>query len=175
MSIHGLANVADEQIGSASGYLGTNSKANAYYRGRVAFANMWRYVLGAYRQQNTGHIWVAHNREEADAYDALNTSVHIDTGLVLPQGDEGAAASGYIQELHFTEDFPCAPFVKTIGGNSTNPVGDYGYVPALSTVNTILICGAHASNGTNCGRFYGRWHNTAGYSYWDCAALPFLK
>ena len=169
LSIHGLANVADEQIGSASGYIGTNGKANAYYRGRVAHANLWRYVLGAYRQTGTGEIWVAHDRDEADAYDALNTTVHVNTGLALPE------TSNYIQELHFLANFPLAPFAKTVGGNSTNPVGDYLYVPALTTGNTILICGAPASNGASCGRFYGAWHYTAGGSNWYCAALPFLK
>ncbi len=176
ISIHGLSNVADEQIGSASGYIGTNGKANAYYRGRVAHGNMWRYVLGAYRQTGTGHIWVAHNRDEADAYDGINTNVHIDTGFKLPQAANGTdATSGYLNELFFSSDFPLAPFGKSVGGDSSKPVGDYIYVPAQSTTNTILLCGASASYGAYVGRFFGSWNAASGSASWGFAALPFLK
>ena len=175
LSIHGLSNVADEAIGSESGYIGTNGKSNAYYRGRVVHANLWRYVLGAYRQTGTGHIWIAHSREEADACDALDTSIHIDTGCILPYDDAGTNKEGYIQTLHFLSNLPLAPFCATVGGNSTNPVGDYCYHPAKTAGNTILICGGSAGNGTYAGRFYGNWYDPAGYSYWSIAALPFLK
>lgn len=176
LSIHGIYNTTDAEIGSKSGYVGANGKANAYYRGRIAHANDWRYVLGAYRQKDTGHIWIAHNREEADNYDALNTSVHIDTGFKLPyQADGTTRKEGYVKELYFHKDFPLFPFVKDVGGNSANPVGDYCWHPDISTANTILICGGDADYGAYAGRLYGYWGNTAGSSAWSFAALPFLK
>lgn len=99
LSIHGIYNTEDAAIGSASGYIGSDGKANAYYRGRVAHANVWRYVLGAYRQKDTGHIWIAHSRDEADNYDALDTAVHIDTGFKLPYQDDGVTQKeGYVKE-----------------------------------------------------------------------------
>lgn len=176
ISLHGVGNTADEAIGSKSGFIGTSGKANAYYRGRVAHANVFRYVLGAYRQQNTGNIWIAHDREEADRYDALDTSVHVNTGFKLPYGTDGTTrAEGYVKELYFHEKFPLFPFVKAVGGDSANPVGDYLWHPDISVGNTILIAGGGASAGARCGRMCGDWGGTSGYAWWDSAALPFLK
>lgn len=175
ISIHGLSNFADAEIGSSSGYIGTNGKANAYYRGRVAHANAFRYILGAYRETGTGNIWIAHDREEADSYDGLDTSVHIDTGFTLPYADDGTNEQGYIQELYFYDKFPLFPFVKSVGGSSSNPVGDYLWHPARTTVNTILRAGGPAGNGVQCGRLFGAWNSTSGYAWWSYAALPFLK
>ena len=104
ISIHGCYNAPDAAIGSMSGYLGTNGKCNAYYRGRVAHANYFRYVLGAYRQTGTDRIWVANSRAEAAAADALNTGVHRDTGKALP------AAEGYVAALGLDVLLPLAPF-----------------------------------------------------------------
>ena len=169
--IHGAYNVPDAEIGSMSGYIGTNGKSNAYYRGRVSHGNFFRYCLGAYRQTGTGKIWVANSRNEAAAADALNTGVHRDTGLALP------TVNGYIAELHFDNLFPMAPFAKTTGGTagSTNPVGDYCYVPSLETGNTILRLGGYADNGAFAGRFYGSWAHAASRSDWHISCLPFLK
>lgn len=178
-SIHGLWHTVDAEIGSSSGYIGTNSRSHAYYRGRIAYANVWRYVLGAYREQNTGHIWIAHDREEADAYDALNKTVHTDTGFVLPYtfGEDGTAPSvgTYINDIHFHPDLPLLPFAKTCGGNSEKPIGDYVYLPPSTTGNTIQLVGGAASHGVYCGRFCGRWHGTSGSSRWGASALLFLK
>ena len=171
ISIHGCYNAPDVAIGSMSGYLGTNGKCNAYYRGRVAHANYFRYVLGAYRQTGTDRIWVANSRAEAAAADALNTGVHRDTGKALP------AAEGYVAALGLDVPLPLAPFCTASGGTAgaTNPVGDYCYKPSIGTGNTILIAGGAARYGTACGRFCGRWSNSASSPYWFIAALPFLK
>ena len=170
--IHGAYNAPDAAIGSMSGYIGTNGKCNAYYRGRVAHANYYRYVLGAYRQTGTSKIWVANSRAEAAAADALNTGVHRDTGKVLPD------AEGYIAALGLDALLPLAPFCTATGGTagSTNPVGDYCYKPPIGTGNTILIAGGYVIDGANCGRFCGSWGLIASNSgSWGLAALPFLK
>ena len=170
-ALHGCYNAPDASIGSQSGYLGTVSKCNAYYRGRVAHANYWRYVLGAYRQTGTDRIWVANSRNEAAAADALNTGVHRDTGKALP------AAEGYIAALGLDTLLPLAPFCTVSGGSAgtTNPIGDYCYKPAIGTGNTILIAGGPALDGARCGRFFGLWSFTASLASWTFAALPFLK
>ena len=173
-SVHGLYNAIDSAIGAVSGYIGTNGRCNAYYRGQIAHANMFRYVLGAYRKSGNGGIWIANSEAEADAYDALNQGVHHDTGLTLPQGAGGAAASGYIQTLGL-HDGLLAPLCTAIGGGSINPVGDYCSAPSLATGDTVLIAGGHASCGTVCGRFCGYWSDSAAASYWLYAAVPVLK
>lgn len=169
--LHGCYNAPDAAIGSMSGYLGTNGKCNAYYRGRVAHANFWRYVLGVYRQTGTDRIWVANSRAEAAAADALNTGIHRDTGKALP------AAEGYVAALGLDVLLPLAPFCTASGGTAgaTNPVGDYCYKPSIGAGNTILLAGGYAGIGSYCGRFYGIWHHTASASSWSFAALPFLK
>lgn len=170
VSAHGTSNMLDSDILSTSGYIGTNSKCNAYYRGRVAHANYWRYCLGAYRKTGDGGIWIAGSRDAAAAADALNTGVHADTGFVLP------GTSDYLASLHQMAS-GLYPFAKTTGGSggSANPVGDYAYVPSLATDNTVLRVGGAASAGVLCGRFCGRWNNSSAASDWSVSGLPFLK
>ena len=169
-SVHGLINVADEAIGSKSGYIGTNGQHNAYYRGEVLWANKWQYTLGAYRQTGTGHIWICGDGDDPDNYDALNTSVHTDTGCELP-----ASASNYLSDLWACDGLTIPPFGRSVGGNATNPVGDYHYVPASTAGNTILLLGADAGAYSSAGAFYGTWSSGAGNSYWNTSARPHLK
>lgn len=169
VSAHGAGNSEDPDILSTSGYIGTNTKANAYYRGRVAHANLWRYCLGAYRQTGDGGVWIARDRDEAASYDALNTSVHQDTGKLLP------TTSNYISALHLLPDAPLAPVAEAVLGDSSNPVGDYCNVPSLETDNTVLKVGGNTGNGAVTGRFCGYWDSTSSLSYWNFSGLPFLK
>lgn len=170
-SVHGLVNKADESIGSKSGYIGTNGRANAYYRGAVLFGNLWFYILGAYRQSGTQKVWIAKNAADADAADALDTSKHLDTGLVL------AGSNGYIQTLGMLPRsglLSIPPICTAIGGSSSAPVGDYHYINT-SAGNTVLLCGGYASSGASGGPLSGYWTNTAGTSHWRYGARPFLK
>ena len=170
-SVHGIINVADEEIGSKSGYIGTNGKCNSYYRGLVLFGNMWLYTLGAYENKEDQHIWIANSDEEADKYVALNTSVHYDTGLVLP------TAGGYTKKLGMLSRsglLSIPVFCTEIGGDSSNPTGDYFY-NGVYTHNTVLIRGGGANHGSHGGAFYGYWYFAASNSGWNCAARPRLK
>lgn len=170
-SVHGIINVADEEIGSKSGYIGTNGKCNSYYRGLVLFGNMWLYTLGAYENCKDQHIWIANSDEEADNYDALNTSVHYDTGLVLP------GSGGYTKKLGMLSRsglLSIPVFCTEIGGDSNNPTGDYFY-NGVYTYNTVLLRGGYAGSGSYGGAFCGYWGDAASYSGWDCAARPRLK
>ena len=166
VTVHGLINLADEGVGSMSGYIGTNGKSNAYYRGESLFANRWQYILGAYRQTGTGEIWVS-KKGESDNYDALNVNDHIDTGLALTE------TSGYVQTFGIADGLSAAPFCTAIGGNSTNPVGDYCYVPALTTGNTILLFGGYSNSGPYAG-FCGYWNAASSISGWNYCSRPRL-
>ncbi len=170
-SVHGLVNVADEAIGSKSGYIGTNGKCNAYYRGIVMFGNMWLYILGAYENNDDCHIWIANSDEEADNYDALDTTVHYDTGLVLPM------ANGYIKKLGLLSRsglLSIPAFCIETGGDSGIPVGDYLY-NGSSTIRTVLGFGGCAGDFSGPGAFSGSWIHTAAHSGWSFAARPRLK
>ena len=174
VSAHGVSNLETPEILSTSGYIGTNGKANAYYRGQVHHANLWRYCLGAYRETLTSKVWTAVDPAGAAAVDALNTSVHRDTGLVLPTGDAGIALSGYLGGL-LQGEIPLAPFGSADGGTDANPVGDYLYVPSPATGNTVLLVGGYTGDGAYSGRFGGHWGSSASYSSWNVGALPFLR
>lgn len=174
-SVHGLSNQTRSDIGKDSGYIGTNGKSNAYYRGAVFHANLWLYILGAYRQTATGHIWIAPDEDAADAVDALNVSEHIDTGLALPQGTGGIEYGGYIQTLGNVSGLAIPPFCTAGGGSSSAPVGDRVYSPTLATDNTVLRLGGSAGLGAYAGRFYGYWNGSAAHSYWSIGARPILK
>ena len=167
-SVNGLSNVADEAIGSKSGYIGTNGKSNAYYRGEVLWGNLWQYTLGAYHQATTNLIWLAEDANDADNYNAINTAEHISTGIAI------SAKGGYIQSLAFPEERLSAPaFCTAVGGSSTAPVGDYFYTAPTS--NTILLVGGNASRGVNDGPFYWNWTIPASDSYWYSGGRPRLK
>ncbi len=169
-AVHGYYNSADAALGSMSGYIGTNGKCNAYYRGRVSHANYYRYILGAYRQTGTGNIWVANSRAVAAAADALATGTHRDTGLVLPE-----YAANYIATLGLDSLLPLGPFGLTVSaGGSTDPIGDYCITPTLATGDTVLLAGGYANHGSYSGRFSGSWSVTASSSAWNRASLPFL-
>lgn len=170
-SVHGICNVADAEIGSKSGYIGTNGKCNAYYRGAVIYGNLWFYVLGAYRETGTQHIWIAANEEDADAADALDTSKHIDTGLVLPTSNNYVKTLGLLERSGLLS---CPPFCTEVGGNSTDPVGDYFYTNSTAG-NTVLRVGGNASYGAYDGPFCGYWYSAASTSLWAFAARPVLK
>ncbi len=169
-SVHGLSNVADADIGSKSGYIGPDGQSNVYYRGAVIYGNLWFYILGAYRD-SSNKVWLAHDRAEADAADALNTGVHIDTGITL------ATTGGYIQtlaQLSRSDLISIAPICTAVGGSASAPVGDYHYINATAG-NTILLCGGHATNGTHDGPLCGYWNTAASYAYWNISARPHLK
>ncbi len=170
-SVHGIANAADEAIGSKSGYIGTNGKCSAYYRGIVLFGNMWLYTLGAYENKDDKHIYIANDDADADAYDALNTAVHMDTGLVLP------TSGGYTKKLGMLARsglLSIPVFCTETGGDSTNPTGDYFYNGNYN-YHTVLLRGGDANSGSRDGAFYGRWDTAASSSYWLSAARPRLK
>ena len=169
-SIQGLTNMADSDIGSASGYIGENGRSNCYYRGEVLWGNMFYYVLGAYHQGGTNHVWLAKNDSEADSYDALDTSDHVDTGVSL------ASTTGFIRSLDYlrtSTSLACPALCSAAGGTSSNPVGDSFYVNPTS--DTVLVVGGISSSGRSAGPFYWNWGYTSVYSSSMYSARPRLK
>lgn len=171
-SVHGIVNVADEEIGSKSGYIGTNGKCNSYYRGIVLFGNMWLYTLGAYENHEDQHIWIANSDEEADNYGKLDKTMHYDTGLVLP-----AASGVYTKTLGMLSRsglLSIPVFCTETGGDSSNPTGD-GFYNGVYAYDTVLLRGGSAYSGSGVGAFCGNWSTAASGSGWYYAARPRLK
>jgi hypothetical protein len=158
-SIHGAANAADAEIGSMSGYIGTNGKSECYYRGEALWGNMVYYVLGAYHEASTNRIWLAKSDVAADSYDAINKTAHTDTGVAV------TGTAGYIGALGYlgTSTSLSAPALcTTVSGSSSNPVGDSHTNNASS--NTVLCVGGNASSGTGAGPFSWSWAYSSGHS-----------
>lgn len=169
-SIHGRINVADEQIGSKSGYIGTNGKCDAYYRGASLWANKWRYVLGAYKSTDE-HVWIAQDTNEADEYDAINTSVHTDTGVVLASSNGYIGKLGWIAKRGIASMYAfCTQVVSAIGNSF---VKDYYYTSP--GYNRVLIVGGDATDGVYAGFLCCGWYVYSGRSYWYCGGRPSLK
>ena len=168
-SIHGLSNPADmdSALGSASGYLGANGQSNAYYRGRVSHGNLWRYILGAYRQKDTYHVFLAKSYEECDKYNAINANEHTDTGVAL------SSTNGYIKTLAIVPGIGQFACCTEVGGNSSDPVGEYHY--CSNNADTVLRVGGAANYGADDGRSYGYWLIAASHASWNYAALPFFR
>lgn len=167
-AIHGRIIVSDESIGSMSGYIGTDGKCDAYYRGESLWGNMWKYVLGAYKNTDE-HVYLAATDADADNYDAINTSVHLDTGVVL------STKQNYIKTLGFPEQSgrlaaPC--FCTEVGGSSSAPVGDYFYTNVGNA--RVLFVGGLAGSGAPAGLFCWRWSSPAVTSAWSSAGRPRL-
>ena len=175
VSVHGFSacefDIVSSSVGHRSGYIGTNGRANVYYRGGVLFANRYMYTLGIYRQGGTNHIWLCPNTLDPDDYDALNTSVHTDTGIALPDLESASwqTVGGNAQRIPGLFGFMAT---GVSSGSSSSPVGDQQYVPLKSASNTILLFGGNANNDWNDGVFYGNWNNDAGNSNWNYAGLP---
>lgn len=178
MSVHGFAScefpLIGQSLGNMSGYLGTNEKANAFYRGMVLWGNRYAYTLGIYRQQTTNHLWICPDGVDPDDYDALNTSYHKDTGVALPTLTSAAwlTVGGNAQRIPGLAAFMAT---GTSSGSSSSPVGDQQYVPLPSAGNTILLAGGRASDGWACGLFCGGWNLVASASWWTYGAVPLLK
>ena len=85
------------------------------------------------------------------------------------------ASGGYVNSLREFPGLPFFPVAGTVGGSSSNPIGDYVYWPAITAGNTVVIAGGDAGNGPTAGRSYFYWSVSSGHSYWSCALLPFYK
>lgn len=173
-SIHGLINVADAEIGSQSGYIGTNGRCNAYYRGRVTAGNKFYYVLGAFQEGQTNHIWRTKSRYDAETIVALDTSTCIDTGCVLPWGEGDIANAGYIGTLDLADGISAFPLCSVLGGNSSNPVGDYTSISAKGS-NHVCAVGGGAAHDASTGRFCAYWYYSRGSAHWNLSASPSSK
>ena len=140
------------------------------------YGNRWQYLLGLYRHTGDNHVFFANSESIADTIDALDASTCTDSGLALPQDVSGAYTEGYINTLGIkTGILSSPPICLTTGGNSSNPVGDYFYVPTLATGNTVCLVGSAASYGAKGGSSYASWAGTASDSWWYYAARPILK
>ena len=159
-----------DSIGNKSGYVGTNGKNNAWYRGVILYGNRYQYLLGVARQTGTGHLWLCH-APECDSYDGLYTSAFYDTGITVlsPSSNNWQNVGDYsVPEGKLAAWGP----VKT----AASVVGDPQYCVALSTANTVPMIGCDAGNsGSNCGILGCSWNRDPSRSMWNISACLLLR
>ena len=166
-SIHGKNNA--DSIGNKSGYIGFNGKNNAWYRGEILYGNRYRYILGVYRQTGTNHLWLC-DPDTTGNYDALNTTDHIDTGIV--QYTPASASWQSVKNYGVPEGKLASIGMITEAGAIT---GDQQYCPLTTTGNTVALSGGSARSGADCGVLCFAWTNASSYSVWSFAGALLLK
>ena len=171
-NVIGISNQKDETIGSRSGYIGTNGKANSYYRGIVLYGNFNMFTLGAYMNVSDRHIWIANTDEDAIDSINLNKNIHIDTGLVVPSEQNFISELGCVSAQ---SPLSMPIFCTAVGGTSENPVGDYCYVPGSGGVNKIFIRGGDCKGITRAGGFQNFWPYDSFSGTYELSARPRLK
>lgn len=167
VNIHGKNNA--DSIGNKSGYIGINSKNNAWYRGVILYGNRYQYLLGAARQTGTGHLWLC-PAPECDSYDGLNTSAFADTGITIlsPNSNSWQQVGDYsVPEGKLAAWGP----IKTAALRT----GDAQYCVTLSYENTVPFVGCDANAGAVCGVLDGLWSNSSSASWWHCVACLLLR
>lgn len=166
-AVHGKNNA--DSLGNQSGYIGTNGKNNTWYRGAIIYGNRWQYILGVYRQTGTNHLWLC-DKDTCDNYDALNTSVHFDTGIT--QYTLSSEAWQQVGDYGVPEGKLAAFGVIT---KAASIVGDQQHCPLLSNPNSFcVICGA-AADGSRAGVLAAYWGAVASHSFWYFSAIPLLR
>lgn len=151
---------------------GTTSKKSVLTLGiENFFANDWKLLGGAFRVNQK--IYINPKPASASAWPSSEADA-IEKGWIMVT-DSLPATSGYIQQLGYNANYPLASFPKTVGGNSSNPVGDYFYTNADVDALRIVQLGGNLSNGANCGPFCANVCSGLGYSGWIGGALGVFR
>lgn len=187
-NVSGCANRSDEQIGSRSGYIGSNGHCDCYYRGEVLWGNYWNYLLGALREAsggNQGRIWLARRGATDLAITEGGRTVpaagYFDSGVTLTDTEGYVTQLGYPARSGLLAAFGiCTQGSGSDSVNRTAPVGDYVYIRSTQYVQP-LFAGGSAQGEEKAGPFSCDWRFAA-YNWdnmdstnWSYAARPRLK
>ena len=141
---------------------GTNGKKSVLTLGIENFySNDWKLLGGAFRQ-GTG-LYVNPAPLTAPAWPS-SVDDAISKGWIK-FGVDFAPDSGYINELSYSNSYPLISIPKTIGGNSSNPVGDYCSTNSNTELKIIRFGGSLSSGlaaGSFCAYLSGQFR-TAGF------------
>ena len=139
---------------------GTNGRKSVLTLGIENFyANDWKLLGGAFRQ-GTG-LYVNPTPLTAPAWPS-SVEDALAKGWIKFDVDF-SATSGYVNELSYSSSYPLISIPKTVGGNSSKPVGDYFYINSDTDLRLVLFGGV-LYNGLNAGPFYvylGCWLGAA--------------
>lgn len=128
---------------------GTNGRKSVLTLGIENFyANDWKLLGGAFRQ-GTG-LYVNPAPLTAPAWPS-SVEDALAKGWIKFDVDF-SPTSGYINELSYSNSYPLISIPKTVGGNSSKPVGDYFYINSDTDLRIVRFGGA-LDNGLAAGPF----------------------
>lgn len=129
---------------------GTNGRKSVLTLGIENFyANDWKFLGGAFRQ-GTG-LYVNPAPLTAPAWPS-SVEDALAKGWIKFDVDF-SPTSGYINELSYSNSYPLISIPKTVGGNSSKPVGDYFYINSDTDLRIVLF-GGSLGYGLVAGPFY---------------------
>lgn len=143
---------------------GTNGRKSVLTLGIENFyANDWKLLGGAFRQ-GTG-LYVNSTPLTAPTWPS-SVEDALAKGWIKFDVDF-SATSGYVNELSYSNSYPLISIPKTVGGNSSKPVGDYFYINSDTDLRIVLF-GGTLYNGLLAGSFFVDLDNglgNGGFSY----------
>lgn len=113
------------------------------------YANDWKLLGGAFRQ-GTG-LYVNPAPLTAPAWPS-SVEDALAKGWIKFDVDF-SPTSGYINELSYSNSYPLISIPKTVGGNSSKPVGDYFYINSDTDLRIVRVGGA-LDIGLSAGPFF---------------------
>lgn len=118
---------------------GTNGRKSVLTLGIENFcANDWKLLGGAFRQ-GTG-LYVTPTPLTAPAWPS-SVEDALTKGWIKFDVDF-SPTSGYVNELSYSSSYPLISIPKTVGGNSSKPVGDYYYINSDTDLRIVLFGGS---------------------------------
>lgn len=145
---------------------GTNGRKSVLTLGIENFyANDWKLLGGAFRQ-GTG-LYVNPTPLTAPAWPS-SVEDALTKGWIKFDVDF-SATSGYVNKLSYSNSYPLISIPKTVGGNSSKPVGDYFYINSDTELRIVRFGGA-LGNGAAAGPFCASRRRA-----WECWVAGFLS
>lgn len=150
---------------------GTNGRKSVLTLGIENFyANDWKLLGGAFRQG--AGLYVNPTPLTAPAWPS-SVEDALTKGWIKFDVDF-SATSGYVNELSYSNSYPLISIPKTVGGNSSKPVGDYFYINSDTELGAVL-CGGALSYGFDAGPFCVDLGGGLGYARFHCGAFGVFR
>jgi hypothetical protein len=150
---------------------GTNGRKSVLTLGIENFyANDWKLLGGAFRQGMGLYVNPAPLTAPAwpsSVEDALAKGwIKFDIDF--------SPTSGYVNELSYSNSYPLISIPKTVGSNSSKPVGDYFYINSDADLKIVQFGGA-LSSSHDAGPFYVYLNSRLGNARFYCGAFGVFR
>lgn len=158
----------DSLLGTDGMPTGTDGKTSVKTLGvENWYANAWNILGGAFRY-NLTDFYVNTDIENIASWPATIEAA-VATGWLKMSGSV-PTSSGYVQTMNLDPAMPWVTIIKTTGGTSVSPIGDYYYTNSYTDFRIVLLGGV-LYNGSSAGPFYAALSNDLSYANWYSGAF----